>query len=96
MNKKIFTLLIGASLMSVSAFSQTIKDNIDKAAKDKNTRDMADKADVLIHKKSIADSAVKTSANTSKHVTATAPKKQVKKVKYKSKKYKRKRKTSSK
>jgi hypothetical protein len=43
-------------MISLSASSQTIKDNIDKAAKDKKTRDMADKADVYIMKKTIVDS----------------------------------------
>ena len=53
MKKKIFTLLTLGIMISVSASSQTIKDNIDKAAKDKSNADRAAKADVLIHKKII-------------------------------------------
>lgn len=57
MKKKIFTLLIMAAMISISASSQTIKDNIDKLAKDKSTTDKAAKADVLIQQKNIFDSA---------------------------------------
>jgi hypothetical protein len=56
MKKKIFTLLTLGIMISVSASSQTIKDNIDKTARDKNTADRAAKADVLIHKKTVYDS----------------------------------------
>jgi len=56
MKKKIFTFLISAIMISVNASSQTIKENLDKLAKDRSTRDKADKADVLMQKKSISDS----------------------------------------
>ena len=55
MKKKLFTLLINGLMISITASSQTIKENIDKLAKDKETKDRAAKADVLIHKKVISD-----------------------------------------
>ncbi len=92
MKKKIFTLLFAAGLISFSASSQTIKDNIDKAAKDKSNADRAAKADVLIHEKIIFDSA-EVKITPVKVVTKTPA---VNKVKSKKYKYKKKRKTTSK
>jgi hypothetical protein len=54
MKKKLFTLLITGFMISITASSQTIKENIDRLAKDKETKDRAAKADVLIHKKTIS------------------------------------------
>lgn len=56
MKKKIFTLVITCIMISINASSQSVKDNIDKAIKDKNAKENSAKADVLIHKKVIADS----------------------------------------
>ena len=92
MKKKILTLLVVGILVSISASSQTIKDNIDKAAKDKSNADRAAKADVLIHKKTIHDS-TQIKVTPVKVVSKTQP---VNKVKYKKYKYKKKAKTSSK
>lgn len=92
MKKKIFTLVVSGIMITLSASSQTIKENIDKLAKDKSTRDKADKADVIIMKKEIADSAqIKTTPV--KVVTKTAA---IKKVKSKKHKYKKKSTSSSK
>ena len=75
----------------MSASSQTIKDNIDKLAKDKNTKDRSAKADVLIQKKTISDSTeIKTSIV--KVITKTPAVKQT----YKKSKYKKKTKKDSK
>lgn len=49
-------MMIPGLLLSFSASSQTIKNTIDKAARDKATADKAAKADVLIHKTIIFDS----------------------------------------
>lgn len=57
MKKKIFTLLFAATMVSVGASSQIIKDNIDKAHNDKNTKEKSAKADVVIQKKIIFDTA---------------------------------------
>jgi hypothetical protein len=91
MKKKIFTFLFAASFISISSFSQTVKDNIDKAAKDKSTTDRSARADVLIHKKTISDNSVKTTKTTQK-VTLSAT--TVKTTKYKKNKYKKKHKHS--
>lgn len=93
MKKKIFTLLFAAGLISFSASSQTIKENIDKAAKDKSNADRAAKADVLIHKKIIYDSTTQTKITPTKVVTKTP---EIHKVKSKKHKYKKKSKASSK
>lgn len=77
-------------MISINASSQTIKDNIDKQAKDKANEDRAAKADVLIHKKIIYDS-TQIKITPVKVVSKTWP---VSKVNYK--KYKKKTKTSSK
>ena len=92
MKKKIFTLLVVGILVSISASSQTIKDNIDKLAKDKETKERSAKADVLIQKKTISDS-TQIKITPVKVVSKTQP---VNKVKYKKYKYKKKAKTSSK
>jgi len=92
MKKKIFTLLVVGILVSISASSQTIKDNIDKLSKDKETKERSAKADVLIQKKTISDSTqIKI---TSVKVVSKTP--AVNKVKYKPHKYKKKTKASSK
>jgi hypothetical protein len=92
MKTTILTFLFAGSLISFNASAQTIKDNIDKTAKDKNTVDRAAKADVLIHKKVIADSnQIQVSP-----VQSVATKPAVKKVKYKRHKVKKKAKPSSK
>lgn len=51
-------------MISINTYSQTIKENLDKLAKDKSIRDKADKADVLMQKKIIADSAQTKTAQT--------------------------------
>ena len=92
MKKKIFTLLALGIMISISASSQTVKDNIDKLHKDKNTADRAAKADVLIHKKIIYDSTqtnIASSKVVSKKPGAT-------KTKYKSYKCKKRKKNISK
>ena len=53
MKKKILTLLITGIMLSASASSQTIKENIDKAKNDKNVKENSAKADVIILKKTI-------------------------------------------
>jgi hypothetical protein len=56
MNKNLIMLTIIMGL-SASAFSQSVKQNIDKAAKNPTTKENAAKADVYIHKKkTISDS----------------------------------------
>ena len=95
MKKKIFTLFVTALIISLSAGAQTIKDNIDKAAKDKTTQDKATKADVLIHKNVIYDDSTKTTITPVKVVTKTYAND---KLKYKTHnhKYKKKRTVSAK
>lgn len=56
MKKKLFILQITAIMISATASSQTIKDNLDQLSKDPATKERAEKADVLIHKKVITDS----------------------------------------
>ena len=89
MKKKFFTLMI-VSGFCFSAFSQTVKEDIDRAAKDKSNADRAAKADVLIHKKIITDESTKVIITPVKVVSK--PISQTKK-KYKSK-YKKKTKSS--
>ncbi|HEV8081373.1 MAG TPA: hypothetical protein VGP43_11705 [Chitinophagaceae bacterium] len=91
MKNKFLPLIFAATMLSLSASSQTIKDNIDRTAKDKNTADRAAKADVLIHKKIIYDS-VQIRTTPAKVVSKTP----VIKSKYKKHKYKKKTKTVSK
>lgn len=91
MKTKILSLLFAASIFTISASSQTIKDNIDKLAKDKSTKERSAKADVLIQKKAISDSTeIKT---TPAKVIAKTP---AVKQKYKSSKYKKKTKKGTK
>ncbi|HUS01649.1 MAG TPA: hypothetical protein VMY77_07975 [Chitinophagaceae bacterium] len=71
MKKKLFTLLITGIMISISATSQTIRENIDKLAKDKETKDRAAKADVLIHKRTISDTSSATKVNPAKTVVKT-------------------------
>jgi len=60
-------------MVSVVAFSQTVKENIDKAIKDKNVKENSAKADVLIQKKTITDSStIKKTAEKSVIKTAGA------------------------
>ena len=70
MKKKLFTLLITGFMISITASSQTIKENIDKLAKDKETKERAAKADVLIHKKTISDT-IAPKMNSAKTVVKT-------------------------
>ncbi len=86
MKKKIFTFLFIAGFISFSASSQTIKENIDKAAKDKNNADRAAKADVLIHKRIIYDSTSQTKITPNKVVTKTPEINKIKSKKHKCKK----------
>ena len=91
MKKKIFTLLFAATMVTISASSQTIKDNIDKAHNDKDAKQKSAKADVFILKKTISDSTQ----------IKVAPQKVISKmpsskVKYKKLKYKKKTKTTGK
>jgi hypothetical protein len=95
MKKKIFTLLTLGIMISISASSQTVKDNIDKLHKDKNTADRAAKADVLIHKKSVYDSTtIKPSLATASSSKVATKKILVTKTKIKKHKYKTKKKAS--
>ncbi len=88
MKKKIFTLLFAVTMVTISASSQTIKDNINKAHNDKDAKEKSAKADVLILKKTISDSTqIKTAPV---KVVAKTP---ATKVKYKKLKYKKKTKT---
>ncbi|MDQ6757582.1 MAG: hypothetical protein M3004_11670 [Bacteroidota bacterium] len=89
MKKKLLLSFFTITLISCSSFAQTIKDNIDKAAKDKNTMDRAAKADVLIQKKIIADSVAIDGIKKVERVNKVC------KVKYNKHKYKRKKKHSS-
>jgi hypothetical protein len=52
MNRKL-TLLITATLFSMASFAQTVKEGIDKAAKDPATKENAAKADVKLLDKTI-------------------------------------------
>ena len=90
MKKKIFTLMI-ISVSCLNGFSQTIKENIDKAAKDKSNADRAAKADVLIHKKIITDDSTKVIITSTKVVSKPIVKT---KKKYKATKQKKNLKTS--
>jgi 5'-3' exonuclease len=56
--KKILTFFFAGIMISFSASSQTIKQNIDKAIKDKNAKENSAKADVIIQKRTITDSTV--------------------------------------
>ena len=51
MKNKPITLLSALILLSVTSFSQTVKENIDKQMKDPKTAENAAKADVYIQKK---------------------------------------------
>jgi hypothetical protein len=90
MKKKLFTLLFAVTIVTINASSQTVRDNIDKAIKDKNAKENSAKADVVIHKKTISDS-TQIKITPVKVVSKTQP---VNKVKYKKYKYKKKAKTS--
>jgi biopolymer transport protein ExbD len=91
MNKKIFTFLIAATMVTISASSQTIKDNIDKAHNDKDAKEKSAKADVLILKRTISDS-TKIKVAQQKVISKTPETK----MKYKKQKFKRKTKMSGK
>ena len=91
MKKKLFTLLFAVTIVTINASSQTVRDNIDKLAKDKSTKDRAAKADVLIQKKTIYDS-TQTKTAPAKVISKTPTVKQ----KYKRSKYKKKTKKDSK
>lgn len=78
-------------MISISASSQTVKDNIDKAHNDKDAKEKSAKADVLILKKTISDS-TQIKVPPQKVISKTP----VTKVKYKKHKFKRKTKTSGK
>lgn len=57
MLRKMYIMLLSAGFISVSAYSQTIKEKIDKAHNDPKTAERAAKADALvIDKKKICDS----------------------------------------
>ena len=70
-------------MISAGASSQTVKDNIDKAIKDKNVKENSAKADVYIQKKTISDSTTKVSP--AKTVVKTAEGNTVKHTKRKHK-----------
>ena len=88
MKKKIFSFLIFAIMISVNAHSQTIKENLDKLAKDRSIRDKADKADVLMQKKVISDSAQTKTAQTKTTPAKVVSKTGGQKVKHKKHKHK--------
>ena len=90
MKKKTFTFLIVAFMVSLGATSQTVRDNIDKAIRDKNAKENSAKADVIIQKKIIADT-IQTKVTPAKVVSNTQ---QVYKIKQKKRKYKSKKKSS--
>ena len=92
MKKKIFTLLALGIMISISASSQTVKENIEKAKNDKDAEERSAKADVYIHKKIIADS-IATKVTPAKTVVKTPG---VNKVKHKKHKHKAKFKKASK
>ncbi len=59
MNKKASGLLAGVMCFSLFSLAQDVKHNIDKAAKNPQTKENAAKADVRLHpKEKIMDSAV--------------------------------------
>lgn len=95
MKTKVITLVLALSLFSIGVSAQTIKENIDKAAKDKNTMDRSAKADVLMQKKIITEPS-QTTITPVKVVTKTATVTKATKVKATKKKYKVKRRSSSK
>ncbi len=56
MRKKLL-LMFAVTVLYMSSMAQTIRDNLDRLAKDPNTKEMAAKADVyIINKKIIHDS----------------------------------------
>lgn len=71
-------------MISASASSQTIKENIDKAIKDKNVKENSAKADVYIQKRTITDSTV-TKISPAKTVVKTSAGNTVKHKKHKRK-----------
>ena len=75
--KKSFALITGLIFIATASFSQTIKENIQKQAKDPKTAENAAKADVIIiNKKTVTDStAVKQQAATSNQTKSTAKRK---------------------
>jgi len=84
MKKIIFTFIISASMISFNASAQTIRENIDKLAKDKATQEeRAAKADVYIMKNKITDDSTNVKATDKKVVAKTSA---GSKTKYKSKK----------
>jgi len=93
MKKKLFTLLFAVTIVTINASSQTVRDNIDKLAKDKSTKDRAAKADVLIQKKTIFD-ATQIKVTPVKVVSKTPAAPILNKTKFKKHTYKKKRKTS--
>lgn len=84
MNNKIFPLIIAGTIISAQGFSQTVKENIDKAAKDKSTADRAAKADVLVQKKtaSIYNADSQSASSVSSNVSASQSHVKVKRKKH--------------
>ncbi len=55
MKTKFFTIAFSLSLLSLNSISQTVRDKINKQAKDPATRENAAKADVYVQKNIIYD-----------------------------------------
>ena len=71
-----------AAIISAGASAQTIKQNIDKAIKDKNVKENSAKADVVIQKKVITDTTL-TKTSPTKAVSKTNSASKHNKGKYK-------------
>ena len=69
--KKISLIIIAFNLFFLSSFSQTVKEKIDKEHNAAN-RARADKADVLIQKKTISDSLQSQNITTAKGMKNTS------------------------
>ena len=80
MVKKSSLFIAGLLFISMASFSQTIKENIEKQAKDPKTAENAAKADVLlINKKAITDStSVRQKPATSNQTKSTVKRKKKK------------------
>jgi archaellum component FlaG (FlaF/FlaG flagellin family) len=100
MKKKLFIPLFIINLFCGAAFAQTIKDKVNRAAKDSSRAANAAKADVYVQKKTIADpNQIKITAVTAGKKNAAENKRKVtgaNKVKYKRHKFKSKKRSSSK
>lgn len=60
MSKKIVTLLFLLTFISMTSFGQSVREQIDKAAKDPKTAENAAKADVWLHRYNIGADSIQT------------------------------------